>query len=137
MDFDEMRKQLDEEPKKAEAWRPEAGEELVGEIVTINDRPANEERDGYPVITVLEPDGNLAAFHAFHAVAKRWVQEQQPAAGDKIGVRYMGKAESKGSGREYNDYRMVLDRGGRSLADDESIAATQAAKEDPMDEVPF
>jgi hypothetical protein len=141
MDFDEMRKQLDEEPKKADAWRPEAGDELVGEIVGMNTRDGDGERDAYDIITVLEPDGSLSAFHAFHSVAKSLIAEQGPRAGDKIGVRYMGQETSKSSGREYHSYRMVLDRGGRSLVDDESVAATQAAKEadtaGTSDSIPF
>lgn len=133
MDFDEMRKQLDEEPKKAEAWRPQAGEELLGEVAAVSEREGDGDRGPYPILTVREPDGTLTAFHAFHSVAKSQIEEQGPRPGDKIGVRYMGQEESKSSGRSYHNYRMVLDRAARAP----EPAAVSVEEDDDADPIPF
>jgi len=116
-----LKDRLDEEPAKAEAWRPDAGQELIGRITRINDRET--EQGAYPVVTVEEPDGSLIAFHAFHTVAKNQLTEAGAEAGDEIAIRYLGKKED--AARPYHNYRIVV----------EHAALSNGSQED--DAVPF
>ncbi|HXJ92663.1 MAG TPA: hypothetical protein VMT20_07245 [Terriglobia bacterium] len=112
-----LKDKLDQEPVRAEAWRPDAGQELIGRITRINDRE-QDGRDPYPVVTVEEPDGSLIAFHAFHTVAKNQLLEAGAQAGDEIAIRYLGKKED--AARPYHNYRIVVEHAANGApADDE------------------
>lgn len=92
----------------APAWRPEAGDKLVGVIVGIGERAG--EYDPYPIITVRQDDGTEVAFHAFHTVAASELAKVQPKIGERIGVLYRGKVDGKAGGPSYHAYRVKVDR---------------------------
>jgi hypothetical protein len=92
----------------AKAWRPNQGDSLIGEVQELS------ERDGsygpYPIVTVMQENGEALAFHAFHTVAASQLAEQRPAIGDRIGIKYKGKATGSDGRGGYHNYRVVVDR---------------------------
>ena len=74
----------------APAWRPEAGDKLVGEIVGLSERPGYDETP-YPIVTVRQDDGTELALHAFHTVIANELAKQRPVVGERIGVKYLGR----------------------------------------------
>lgn len=93
----------------AEAWRPEAGDELIGKVTEIGSRSSDQGAD-YLIVTVRREDGERRAFHAFHTVAANALRDQSVSIGDEIGVRYVGYKETPdGPYKGYHDYRLVVD----------------------------
>ena len=84
----------------AEAWRPEAGDKIVGTVVDVDSRDG--EFGLYPIVTVQTDTGDERAVHAFHTVLKREFAKRQPRPGERIGIKYLGKHE-----RGYEAYRIV------------------------------
>jgi hypothetical protein len=90
----------------APAWRPEAGEKLVGQIVVISERTGGFGR--YPIVTLRQDDGSDLAIHAFHSVLSSRLAEVQPKPGERLGVKYEGKVE--GAKQPYHSYKVAIDR---------------------------
>ena len=126
-----LKDKLDEEYEQVDAWRPQPGQELIGTIVRINDRKTDQ--GVYPVVTIREADGSKLAFHAFHAVAKTRLAEENPLPGDEMAIRYLGEQEGKNF--TYHNYRIVVEHNQMPTKDAENVAATQQEKEDG--EIPF
>jgi hypothetical protein len=124
---DPLREQLLRPP--AEAWRPEPGDLVIGEVVELGERRGFAERP-YPVVIVRTEAGEYVAVHAFHTVLKEELAKLEPRAGDRLGVAYHGLVE-KGESR-YELYRVALERaGGEERAPDwEAIARDAAAERD-------
>ncbi|MGH3032118.1 MAG: hypothetical protein ACRDNE_15410 [Gaiellaceae bacterium] len=90
----------------AEAWRPEPGEKLIGEVVSLVEREGA--YGAYPVVTIRRDDGTEAALHAFQTVAAEQLARARPKVGDRLGIKYIG--ERQGGERRYHDWRVVVDR---------------------------
>ena len=91
---------------ESEAWRPQVGETLIGEVVSIGERNSQFGEDVYPLLTVRTDEGRELHFHAFHTVARQELASQKPQIGDRIGIRYLGKPD----GKKYEHYRIVVER---------------------------
>jgi hypothetical protein len=130
----------------AEAWRPAPGESLIGRVVAVDQRISS--YDGvslYPVVTVRREDGTTAAFHGYHAVAKAELAKQAPRVGERIGIKYIGKRP----GKQYEHYRIVVDRDGPAIDwgriggeakiefDNAGKAAGRSPSTDGYDDIPF
>lgn len=98
---------LDREP--APGWRPNPGDQVVGKIVEISEAPGTD-FGPYPLITIEQADGTEVAVHAFHSVLKNEIDSKRPTEGDRIGIRYLGKKTGTNGGREYEAYRVVIER---------------------------
>src|SRR5436305_3395773 len=85
-----------------EAWKPKAGDKLVGQVVGLDTRET--EYGEYPIVTILTEDGRELAFHAYHTVARNELAKLQPGVRETLGVKHFGKAES-GS---YERYRVLV-----------------------------
>jgi hypothetical protein len=89
----------------AEAWRPDPGDKLIGEVIELS------QRDGaygvYPIITLKQSDGVELAFHAFHTVAQSRLASARPHVGERVAVKYLGLNNS--GDRPYHDYRVAVD----------------------------
>jgi hypothetical protein len=101
-----LKDRLDEETQTADAWRPEAGEELIGVVRRYNMRKMDDGTE-YPIVTIETPDGEKHAWHAFHKVGRDQLEEDKPRPGDEIGVRYLGKVE--GDPYDYHSYRVAVE----------------------------
>jgi hypothetical protein len=92
----------------AEAWRPEPGDKLVGEVVELS------QRDGsfgvYPIITIRRDDGTELALHAFHSVAQNELARARPQVGETIAVKYVGKKTGADGRSSYHAYKVAVDR---------------------------
>lgn len=105
----------------AEAWKPEAGDKLIGEILDLDERESNYDDQPYPLVTVLSDDGEERAFHAFHTVARRELGRLRPRIGERIGIAYHGR-HAKG----YERYVIKLDRVPKSPNWDRVAAKAEA-----------
>jgi hypothetical protein len=117
-----------------EAWRPKAGEYLIGTVTSLDERDG--EYGSYPIVTVVTDDGKRLAFHAFHTVARGELARLRPKVGDEIGIKYHGRDAERG----YERYTMRVDRPGAEVDWDRHAAETEGelASAAPIDPVaPF
>lgn len=137
-----MKDRLDAE--RAESWKPEPGEELIGKITDLGRRTT--EWGTYTIVTVQPESGPPLAFHAYHTVAANQLADESPTIGDEIGIRYLGKVDAPSSQYgSYQGYRIVVDHpAGWAPAmtpDAEAdLAAQQATGEEPPppeEDIPF
>jgi hypothetical protein len=110
---------------EAEAWRPAPGDQVIGRVVSIDERTGDYEP--YPCITIHTSDDTLVAVHGFHTVLKNELSKFAPQEGDEIGISYRGLKKS-GAGREFENYRVVVERsdGSPAAATDWSAHAASA-----------
>lgn len=123
----------------AEAWRPEAGESLIGTVAAISQRDAG--YGSYPIVTIQPDEGEPKALHAIHAVAQAQLAESRPGIGERIGVRYLGKVD--GAERAYHSYKVVVDRpeqdvdwsqyGGDDSSDEGDAGSATTGVHEPLD----
>jgi len=92
---------LDSEPHP---WKPEAGDRLVGTVVDLGERDS-QFGGVYPMVTILTDGGEEFVVHGYHTVLKGELAQQRPAAGDHIGIAYMGRDQEKG----YEKYRVIVE----------------------------
>ena len=105
----------------AEAWKPEPGDKIVGEVIDVDSRTT--EFGTYPIVTLRTDEWEELAIHGFHTVLKREFSKARPEVGDRIGVKYLGKHE-----RGYESYRVVRERAHGAALDWDAIGA-QAEQE--------
>jgi hypothetical protein len=89
----------------AEAWRPEAGDKLIGTVVDLDERDSDFGDEPYPIVTVLTDTGDERAFHGFHTVARNELAKQRPKVGERIGIAYHGLSD-----KGYERYRIIVER---------------------------
>lgn len=89
----------------ASAWRPEAGDKLIGTVSLLSEREGYD-GDPYPIVTVKTDTGEEWAFHAFHTVAKNELAKLRPQVGDQIGIKYIGRVKSANGRSSYHAYRI-------------------------------
>lgn len=89
---------------ESEAWMPEPGDTIVGTIIDVGSNDAG--YGIYPILTVEREDGTVNSVHAFHTVLKSEVANRQPRAGDRVGIKYLGKVKTKGGKGEYEAYKV-------------------------------
>jgi hypothetical protein len=94
-----------------EPWKPKPGDKLIGEVIDLDERES--EYGTYPIVIVASDEGEELAFHAFRTVARNELAKQRPQVGDRIGIAYHGKPE----GRDYELYRIVVERDERPAVD--------------------
>jgi hypothetical protein len=104
-----MKRDLHDELEKwngwPEAWRPEPGDILVGRIDAYDVGHTNYG----PVRTVLltqEDTGERVSVWLSSTVLLNLFEQHKPKPGERIGLKYLGKDETKG----YHRYRLVVDR---------------------------
>lgn len=92
----------------ADAWRPDPGDKLVGDVVELG------QRDGaygaYPIVTVRRDDGTELALHAFHTVAQTELARARPQIGERIAIKYVGKKTGADGRSSYHAYKVAVDR---------------------------
>jgi hypothetical protein len=123
----------------SEAWRPADTKDypdhpatLVGRIVEIEDLEGD--YGAYPLIHVIDDDGNEWRWSVFGSVAQKRVAALKPAVGDRIGVKYLGEEPSKNyPGKSYRNWKIVVEKadGGTPVGPD--WAALEKAADDSDD----
>ena len=94
--------ELQDEP--AEAWMPEPGDVLVGELVDTDER-AHEYDPAVPVLTIRTDSGEPFAVWAFYTVLRSELQKVSPQPGDWLAIRRLQDSE-----KGYKRYRVIPDR---------------------------
>lgn len=107
---DQLEELLDEPTPTT--WRWQDDPTLIGEVASIALRDAG--YGDYPVLTVRKADGSLWTANLFHAVAQAELAREQPKAGERIGLRYLGE-QADGS-RRYHLWRIRVDPADRAAA---------------------
>lgn len=96
----------------APSWRWEQpGDGVEGIVVAVSSRTHDNHPDGYPIVTLRQPNGEDIAVHCMATVLKQEVNERRPRAGDEFAVVFDGKKNSSG-GRSYNAFRVAHKPGG-------------------------
>lgn len=93
----------------AEAWRPDPGDTIVGEVTDLGQRNGYDDTP-YPIITVRREDGTELAFHAFHTVARNELAAARPQVGERIALKYLGPKSGADGRSKYHAYRVAVDR---------------------------
>ncbi len=92
----------------AEAWRPEPGDKLIGEVVELSQRDG--EFGSYPIITIKQGNGEELALHAFHTVAQNELARVRPQVGETAAIKYIGKRTAQDGRTTFHAYRVAVDR---------------------------
>jgi hypothetical protein len=104
---DSFERSLRAEPPSA--WRPNAGDVLVGQLVEVSERDSG--YGPYPLVVIRrERDAQLVAVHAYHAVLALQLAQARPGIGERVGIAYYGKLKGERSRGEYHGYRVSVDR---------------------------
>lgn len=90
----------------AEPWKPNPGDKVVGKLVKVS-YIEGKEFAGYPLYELQTDDGTLVEVHAFHQVLQNEIHRQNVTEGDRLGIKYLGKAD----GKKYENYRVLVERG--------------------------
>ena len=91
------------------AWVPDKpGEKIIGKFLRVETRESD--HGPYPVVIFTDDEADLRSWHAFHAAAQAQLAQARPEPGEQIGIKYGGKVTSERTGREYVDWRVVVDR---------------------------
>jgi hypothetical protein len=93
----------------AEAWRPDPGDKLVGEIVELGAR-AGYDDELYPIVTIRQDNGVELAAHCFHTVLRNELAKLKPQVGQRIAVKYEGEVATANGRSRYHSYRVATDR---------------------------
>jgi hypothetical protein len=94
----------------AEGWQPEPGSTVIGKVDTLD---VGENQYGrYPIVTIVQDNGERLAIHAFHTVLRNAFKKTRPIPGVKIAVRYVGEVTEDKQGAKlatpYHGYQVRL-----------------------------
>ena len=115
--FGDLRKQA-EEPKP-ESWKPEkAGDEIAGIVAKLDsgwDREGNEHGivvidAAYSVQNGVRADKGIRSVWLLGEALRNQVMKASLQPGDRLLIQFLGKIQSKQSGRMYNDFKVTTDR---------------------------
>lgn len=87
----------------APAWRPDAGDTIIGRVVDLQLRTGDWEP--YWIVTLELDDGERQAVHAFHFVLAEELRKIRPQIGHRIAIKYLGKPD----GKRYENYRVATE----------------------------
>lgn len=88
-----------------EAWKPEPGEKIAGQVVSVTMGP-DMGYGPYPIVT-LNVEGKERAIHAFHQVLRTELARRRPRQGDQLEIVYGGTRKPKsGNGNPFHVYRV-------------------------------
>lgn len=118
----------------SEAWRPDDDKlkhpnPLVGKVMEVT--TGTGDFGDYPLLFVLDENGDEWRVHGFGTVLKSRIAELKPEPGDEIGLKYLGTQKAKGFDTPYKNYKVVLEKGAAGKAegpDWEAIAASAKAE---------
>jgi hypothetical protein len=110
------------EREHAEAWRPKAGDCLVGEYVRKDAGVGSYDGKTYSILVLKDRDGVEHAVWCFHAVLRERLAALKPKLGELVAVRYRGKRQ--GANAAYHDYAVEIER--EASADDWQAEAGDA-----------
>lgn len=100
--IDEIRARLQQE---VEGWRPEPGDEVLGKVLTVDEREGD--YGPYPYIEIDDDiTGKLIGVHAFHAVLRKEIANKRPQVGGTLAICYKGKKKTKSGTGEFEHYRV-------------------------------
>jgi hypothetical protein len=100
----------------------------------------------YPVIVVKLNDGRRVQVSAFETVLRNRLAERDPKIGERVGILYLGLAQSKRPGRkDYHNFNVITDTSGREVSftglrtegeDDASTESSSTTGEPGRNEAP-
>lgn len=98
----------------SEAWRPKDNEDhpnpLMGTVVEV-DVVEGTAYGSYPLLYILDENGEEWCWHVFGTVAQKRIGQLEPKVGDKIGAKYLGEEPSPNyPGKTYSDWKIIVER---------------------------
>jgi len=123
----DLRAELDDwDGAYPDAWRPQAGETLVG--VVKNYTTASGQYGEVAVCTIAEEEtGECVAVWLSSAVLLSLFKRHKPKVGERIGLKYGGTHPEKG----YKLYALVVDRPEEAEPDFDSLLGDSDAPAEP------
>lgn len=112
-EWDELEDALDQEYPETVILNDETPT-VIGQFVRVDTGPSD--YGPTPIFVLRTKEGKEIGIWGFHAVLRNQFAQQQPKAGQLVGVRYLGK-KTGGSGREYSNYRVHVWRGASDEVD--------------------
>ena len=98
-----LRQTLNTDDERAEAWRPEIGDELVGEHLGF--KKGTTKRGPADIVLLRELDtGHVRAVWLFYKVLREEIQKQSLRPGDLVAIRRLE------DGPNYRRYRVAVER---------------------------
>lgn len=92
--------------QRAETWKPAPGDLIIGTLDEVRWLVSSYDGRDYPLLVVhTEPDGRVVGVHVLHQVLRDELRAQKPRIGERIGIRYLGKVDSR-----YEGYKLAVDR---------------------------
>lgn len=92
-----------------DAWRPEAGDVVIGRVLRIMEAGEHSPFGRYPIVTIQrDSDGQCVNVHSFHSVLRRELSRQEVGEGDRVGIKYMGEVKGGDYGK-FENYRVIKD----------------------------
>jgi hypothetical protein len=86
-------------------WRPQIGEVLVGHVEGYE--TVRSKFGSYQTCIIHdETTGEKVSVWLWHLVLRDLFDREHPAIGERVGLMYLGKHESK----DYHRYRLMVDR---------------------------
>jgi hypothetical protein len=107
---DRMRRaMLEDDGSPPELWNPEAGDQLVGELLRLEER---ETRVGTAQVAVVADadNGQLWSVFLTRTVLKSEFERQAPRAGDIVGIKYHGTKSFRSGEGTYHYYTVRVSR---------------------------
>lgn len=101
-----------------EAWEPEAGDSIIGEVEAITTRTGD--WGPYQVVTLLTEAGDAFNVACWDTVCRNKVEELEPAIGDMIAFKFLGEKSNKGGTATYKNWSVRIARAAVPVA---SVAA--------------
>src|SRR5262245_9274944 len=78
----------------APGWRPDEGDVITGRVLELSKGAS--QWGQYPIVVIRQDNGDGdVAVHGFHPSLKNRLLDLQPRKGERIGIQYKGKRDSK------------------------------------------
>lgn len=131
---------------EAEGWRPEAGDQITGTLVTLSAGYSDFTQASYPILTLdVSEERNLVtgeaethdppkqiAVHAFQAVLRNELLTQRPEAGERITLACGGKRAHKTMAKQtVTVYKVTVHREGAGSGGWDDLFGPPAGRQTP------
>lgn len=110
---------------------PEVGDVIYGEIEAITTRDGD--YGEYEVVQLLDEDGGVHSVAIFGTVLKNKFDELSPAAGDRIGFKYLGEKPTKSGGATYKNWQVQIERASVPVGSASDVEAAVGGDAFPTD----